>query len=917
MENKRPRGRERNNSGEGKGIFKRGATGNGPVGSGDALKNIQEAITEKVKEEFKESKEEIKEIVRESTPEEPVKREIRGVPQNDNRPFGPAGSANGTTDARYGTSSARRGNPLTRILIILLLAVLIYFFLKSMGLFGSNNPTQTPVETGTTTQNQNTNSESTENTNNSEAEANGGNAENPTASSVISTAAAVAGGSFDSTNSALYYGGGSSSGWTEDNNNGILNTTETTGIRDKFTSIIGDGQDQVAIYVYMCGTDLESKSSMATMDLQEMLSAKLSDNVKIVVFTGGCLNWQNDVMSSSVNEIYEISSNGLSRVSNNAGTATMVDPENLEAFIRWAAQNYEANRRALILWDHGGGSVTGYGYDEKYPNQGSMTLDEINQALENAGVKFDFIGFDACLMATAETALMCSNYADYLIASEETEPGIGWYYTSWLNAISQNTSLPTLEVAKTLIDDFTSQCAKFCRGQETTLSIVDLAELAYTLPDKLSAFAQEVSTMIEDGRYKSIARARSSSHEFAATSRIDQVDLVHFAALLGTDSGKALAETVVNAVKYNRTAQGLNNAYGLSIYFPYASLGSVDRMSSTYKSIGISDAYTSCIQKFAQMQVGGQASSGGSYDPFWTLLNGDGSGSWTSDYSGSSNTWGSTSGNGYGSSLSQQAMEELLLQLLGGRFTDFDSLGMRSLNSGNTRFLNENPIDAKKAAAFIHANILDPEDFAWQENKNGDLAIILPQEKWDLINRVDMAMFYDDGEGYFDLGLDNAYDFDDEGNLLPITDMSWVSIDDQPVAYYHMVTYDNADDDYTIIGRVPILLNGDPADLILVFDAENPYGYVAGFRYGYAKDVTEVLAKTAESLRTGDKIDFVCDYYAYDGTFMDSYMIGEQYTVKNQEDMVITNTTFGEGGILTYRFTDIYGEEYWTPTLQK
>ncbi|MCR5235609.1 MAG: hypothetical protein K6E34_00220 [Lachnospiraceae bacterium] len=36
---------------------------------------------------------------------------------------------------------------------------------------------------------------------------------------------------------------------------------------------------------------------------------------------------------------------------------------------------------------------------------------------------FDFIGFDACLMATVETAYMLSPYADYMIASEEFEPG--------------------------------------------------------------------------------------------------------------------------------------------------------------------------------------------------------------------------------------------------------------------------------------------------------------------------------------------------------------------------------------------------------------------------------------------------------------------------------------------------------------
>ena len=46
-------------------------------------------------------------------------------------------------------------------------------------------------------------------------------------------------------------------------------------------------------------------------------------------------------------------------------------------------------------------------------------------------------------MSTLETELVSAKYADYLIASEEVEPGTGWYYTDWLNAISKNTSLPT------------------------------------------------------------------------------------------------------------------------------------------------------------------------------------------------------------------------------------------------------------------------------------------------------------------------------------------------------------------------------------------------------------------------------------------------------------------------------------------
>ncbi len=39
----------------------------------------------------------------------------------------------------------------------------------------------------------------------------------------------------------------------------------------------------------------------------------------------------------------------------------MTDPGTLAGYIRWCAENYPASRYELILWDHGGGSVSGYG----------------------------------------------------------------------------------------------------------------------------------------------------------------------------------------------------------------------------------------------------------------------------------------------------------------------------------------------------------------------------------------------------------------------------------------------------------------------------------------------------------------------------------------------------------------------------
>ena len=105
---------------------------------------------------------------------------------------------------------------------------------------------------------------------------------------------------------ALLNTGSSSSGWELGSNTGRLNTEVDSQAREKRTQILGKGKDEVTIMVYMCGTDLESRSGMGTSDLQEMLAADFGDNVNLIVFTGGCKKWQNNVVSNSVNQIYQI-----------------------------------------------------------------------------------------------------------------------------------------------------------------------------------------------------------------------------------------------------------------------------------------------------------------------------------------------------------------------------------------------------------------------------------------------------------------------------------------------------------------------------------------------------------------------------------------------------------------------------------
>lgn len=679
--------------------------------------------------------------------------------------------------------------------------------------------------------------------------------------------------------------GSVSTGWTAGSNVGRLNTEVAASARAKRTQIVGNGKDVVTLMVYMCGTDLESKYGMGTADLQEMMAATLSDNVNVIVYTGGCKQWKNTIVSSSVNEIYKVEKGGLRRLAQDKSAPAMTDPATLTGFIRYCTQNYPANRNMLIFWDHGGGSLSGYGYDEKNARSGSMTLSGINEALAkkaltDTGVVFDFIGFDACLMATLENALMLTNYADYLIASEETEPGVGWYYTNWLTKLSQNTSMSTLEIGKNIVDDFVSVCDQKCRGQDTTLSVVDLAELEATVPEKFKDFAVDTSEMLQGSEYRAVSTARSTTREFAASSKIDQVDLVHLASNLGSDESRALADTLLSAVKYNKTSSTVSNAYGLSIYFPYQKTSGVSAAAAQYDAIGLDDDYTDCIRRFASMGAAGQgvSSSVSSYaaNPLSSLL-------------------GAAASAGGGGSV---ASSDMVSQVL---------MGLLSSSAGFGRSLD---LASEETTAYLTDNQFDSSQLVWVGDEP---QILLSEEQWSLVNDLALSVFYDDGEGYIDLGLDNVFDFTDDGALKGDYDGTWLAIDSQPIPYYH--TNDVYDGDaYTINGYVPCLVNGERAELLLAFDNETPYGYIAGMRTVYAEGETETVPKSVTELEEGDEIDFVCDYYGYDGTYQDSYLFGDPWTY--HADAEISNVYIHADRVnATYRFTDLYGQNYWTPVI--
>ena len=804
----------------------------------------------------------------------------------DQRQYHSAIRQNGTQNGQRASGTGGGGSKL--LLIIVALVVLLGGG-KLSGLFGGGEQevlnTQTQQQTNSGTNTQQTGSQLDISNLLSSFLGSSGTSVYDFTGSTGSLLSGFTGGSQTGNQSAAeqIFTSSSSSG----SNSVQLDESVSQKARDKYTVIRGNNRDTVTILVYMCGTDLESQQGMATSDLKEMANATYGKNINLLVYTGGCSRWRNNVISSRVNQIYRISDGKFECLEENMGSASMVNPETLVSFIEYGKNNYSADRMCLIFWDHGGGSVSGYGYDEKVGHSQSMTLAGINTALKKADIKFDFIGFDACLMATVENGLMLGQYADYMIASEETEPGVGWYYTNWLTKLGRNTSMPTIEIGKMIADDFVEVCNRQCRGQATTLSVVDLAELQATVPKELKEFSVDTNELIQKKEYKAVSKARSKTREFAQQSRIDQIDLVDFARNLGTSEGKDLAKALQGAVKYNRTGGNISNAYGLSIYFPYKRTNKVNQMVSTYQAIGMDEEYTRCIQEFASLEVSGQVSAGtpvSSYD----MAQGTPSGLLNSlmGQGGYNSTQYSVGG-----------LEELLGGMYGG-------------NGGGTGSILDlfmgRSMTAGQAAGYIAENHFDASQLAW---KNG--RITLTKKDWSNVESLVKNVFVDNGSGFIDLGCDAEFELDGE-TLVDNFDGTWLSVDGHTMAYYYQNTIEYDNDQFVMYGYAPVLLNGVKADLMIQF-INGEDGYISGALYKYDDPESSTQAKEMISIGEGDSIQFICDYYDYDGNYHDSYRLGEPFTLKSSYD--IHNAPIGKKCKVTYCFTDYYQQRYWTPAI--
>jgi hypothetical protein len=257
-------------------------------------------------------------------------------------------------------------------------------------------------------------------------------------------------------------------------------------------------------------------------------------------------------------------------------------PESVSDFAIWGITNYPAEKYMLIMWDHGGAWIS-QSSDEDSGND--ISLPEFVSALENikaaTGIdKFEAIGFDMCLMAQLEVMDSIAPYARYGIASEENEPGAGWFYV-FLDEIVKNPAMTGDQVGKQAVDYFMYYLRDVVGDQDVyTLGAMDLSQVS-NVTGALDQFSAAVSanptaalSPVADARNNVISYGGFNDPQIQDVfSSVDLYSLAELTTTISTDPTlQATAQGVMDAVKslviYQDHVDALNGTNGLSIYFP-------------------------------------------------------------------------------------------------------------------------------------------------------------------------------------------------------------------------------------------------------------------------------------------------------------------------------------------------------------
>jgi hypothetical protein len=361
------------------------------------------------------------------------------------------------------------------------------------------------------------------------------------------------------------------------------------------------------------------------IDVNEIERIGSSDRVQVVVqldrFDGA---FDGDGDWTSTRRYYLTQDDDLSAINSemleDLGEVNMAEGDTLTEFVTWATEAYPADEYVLILSDHGAGWPGGWNDpDPDEPGRHGTILDseedtlllmEFEEALANIQEQtdieqFTIIGFDACLMAHLEVFTAVAPYAAYSVASQETEPAMGWAYASFLEALVDNPDMEGDELARIIVESYIDQDIRIVDDDARTAFLTAMgAKPTYSAEEVAQHFASEITlsaidldaipavntaldTMVElmmDINQKDVAAARTYAqafeHVFGDKLPSSYIDLGSFSKVLVQESedetianaAADLQAAISEAVILERHGEERAGATGISIYFPNSRL---------------------------------------------------------------------------------------------------------------------------------------------------------------------------------------------------------------------------------------------------------------------------------------------------------------------------------------------------------
>ncbi len=312
----------------------------------------------------------------------------------------------------------------------------------------------------------------------------------------------------------------------------------------------------------------------AIKDMNEMEQVGSTDKVNIVAETGlisgyGTLPWTGTARflikkDADTNKV-------TSPILKNLGTVDMGDYKSVIDFVAWAKATYPAKKYMLVIWNHGAGWIKsrspevtkGISYDDQSGNH--INTPQMGLMMKAIG-KLDVYGSDACLMQMPEVDYEIMPYVDYIVGSEETEPGDGYTYNTFLGPVIANPTMDPLTLAKQAVNAYSDHYGT----EDNTQSLVKSA----ALPGFVTATNNFVAAAMAANEKPLIKTAMSNAQAYAYA---ENKDLWHFLSLYAASSKNANVKTKAKALQdyltgtlvlLNRANANYANSHGLAIYMP-------------------------------------------------------------------------------------------------------------------------------------------------------------------------------------------------------------------------------------------------------------------------------------------------------------------------------------------------------------